>query len=184
MFYLLKKKRETQIELKTENELNALRLKHLLEDERTQNEPIDEINLSEMEINLNDCRVITIECGLFDSISQTLTHIDLKSNSLKSLSPDLFKNLNQLTYLNLSFNKLNSLDKNIFVGLVNLKELNMSCNDLKILTRHSTLFHGLKNLQILNLGKYKFIYFSFSSSLLSFLSLFRCLFALILVSLR
>ena len=95
--------------------------------------------------------------SLLDSTS--LQVLELKSNQLNKLSPqvfaDLFAGLSNLETLNLNRNRLGELSAGSLSGLRNLQNLDLAYNKLNRLSdeRLGALFAGLSDLRTLDLRR-------------------------------
>jgi Leucine-rich repeat (LRR) protein len=89
----------------------------------------------------------------FDHVSNTLDKLDLSSNQIESLGPDIFKsNLRNLKELLLINNRMRSVDPGTFAFLYNLRELGLESNpDLGSIDL-SKLTINLTKLDISNIG--------------------------------
>ncbi|XP_052780713.1 leucine-rich repeat neuronal protein 1-like [Mya arenaria] len=79
-----------------------------------------------------------------------LKYLNLKRNSLKTLSSDTFNKLDNLLTLDLSFNDLENISSESFLGVKNLKSLDLSHNHLKTVT--SLCFSSMYELRELDLS--------------------------------
>ena len=86
----------------------------------------------------NDCAMVTI------AQLETITNLDLNSQSIASLQSGDFAGLSALTALDLRNNDLTGLDANIFAGLSALTSLDLGGNDLTELD--ADIFAGLSAL--------------------------------------
>lgn len=85
------------------------------------------------------------------AVDQSRTYLDLSNLHLASLEGlDHIPNIASATALDLDSNQLQQIQPQIFVGLQNLQKLYLSINQLQQL--HPQAFVGLQNLQVLYLG--------------------------------
>ncbi|CAF1669645.1 unnamed protein product, partial [Adineta ricciae] len=125
---------------------------------------------------LSHLETLSLSQNQFTSLKQTdismLRSLDLSSNGLQYIDPNIFPSLEKLylqnnelnslqltflfglkhlTELNLDFNRLTFLPEKIFQANIDLQDLSFQGNDLNYLTNYS--FFGLSNLQHLNLAR-------------------------------
>ena len=112
-------------------------------------------NLSEIK---SSCTILNLAYDDLRSLSpdifrglNNLQKLRLQNNGLSSLPPNIFRDLNNLQELSILFNNLSSLPPNIFRDLNNLQELNLSVNNLSSIPPDT--FRGLNNLQKLYLDR-------------------------------
>lgn len=125
------------------------------------------------DLNFSNGQLTTIAPGAFTSMSATLQILDLKSNSIYSISRNAFEllenlklldisnnrigkvnflmnDLKQLTTLNISRNGLNKIFRNTFENITSLNQLDLSHNFITEIEPNT--FIGLKNLEKLQIN--------------------------------
>ena len=100
--------------------------------------------------NVLNCLIRTVNAKHFKG-SNSLEHLDLDQNEIKSIDGDSFKDLIKLEMLGLSFNKIKTIAPNIFQSLGNLQQLRIGENQIKFLDEKC--FDKLTKLEHIELGK-------------------------------
>ena len=103
---------------------------------------------------LTSIGITAIQSGAFSDLSDTLEHLYLNDNELKTLPEDSFDGLGQLMALYLGKNNLKTLPDDIFNDLPHLRLLFLGSNGLK--TLKTAWFRHLTNLQYIDLRKNEF----------------------------
>ncbi|XP_070361088.1 relaxin receptor 1 isoform X12 [Equus asinus] len=83
-----------------------------------------------------------------------LTVLDLGSNKIENLSPNVFKDLKELSQLNLSYNPIQKIQENQFDHLVKLKSL--SLEGIEISNIQQRMFRPLMNLSHIYFKKFQY----------------------------
>lgn len=94
---------------------------------------------------LNSCDILEIENFKFQGF-KCLRDLELKQNSICTLSPQAFHNLPFLEILDISYNSIRDLPDNIFSQLSSLKSLNLSYNPISVMKKEALNgLHCLEN---------------------------------------
>ena len=113
---------------------------------------VEEIDLSNNDLKAVDkdlFRICHDEYCVIQPFNQ-LQHLDLSSNQIETLHPQLFSKLAKLEYLSLANNLLKSLEPPVFHELVSLSFLYLQYNQLS--TFNTTLFSNLFELEWISLN--------------------------------
>ena len=78
-----------------------------------------------------------------------LEHLDIESNEIAELKPNVFRGMTRLQVLNVSANSLRFLEVNTFMPLIHLNKLDLSFNKLAEI---KAVFGGLCELEVLSLS--------------------------------
>lgn len=105
------------------------------------------------ELTIESSMLSLFRSGTFDKIGKRLKKLNLRSNIIKSLDPNLFKQVTTLEELDLSKNKIVNLTKPTFDSLTELKSLLLHGN--QIVNIEDGLFENLQKLTVLNLANNK-----------------------------
>ncbi|XP_053677674.1 P-granule-associated novel protein 1-like [Anopheles nili] len=107
---------------------------------------------SVVQLDLTELQIGTIEPGAFDN-GQFVRELQLSSNDVEWLMPNVFYGLPALELLLMNENKLRSLPRSAFQTTRNLTVLSMANNSLEYI--EDGTFEATKKLQELNLGSNK-----------------------------
>uniref|UniRef100_A0A8D2LFB1 Leucine rich repeats and immunoglobulin like domains 3 n=1 Tax=Varanus komodoensis TaxID=61221 RepID=A0A8D2LFB1_VARKO len=99
-------------------------------------------------LHINNNRIISLEPGTFDNLSNTLQVLRLNRNRISAIPQKMFK-LPHLQHLEMNRNKIRKIDGLTFQGLPSLKSLRIQRNGLARLMDGA--FWGLSNMEILQL---------------------------------
>ncbi|KAE9554564.1 hypothetical protein FO519_002203 [Halicephalobus sp. NKZ332] len=105
------------------------------------------------ELTIESSMLSVFRPGSFDKIGQRLKKLNLRSNIIKSVDPNLFKEITAVEELDLSKNKISNLTKEIFSPLSELRVLLLDGNQISNID--NGIFESLSNLKTLNLANNK-----------------------------
>ncbi|GFQ66391.1 hypothetical protein TNCT_671951 [Trichonephila clavata] len=127
------------IEDETFNKMHSLRILDLSYNKIT-TLPNDVFSGTKLErLNLSHNYLTVIPMAAFAEVKNSLKFIDISSNRLTSLLPEIFSTPNKIQALNLSSNQVTKLHEMSFKGLSHLFELDLSHNELKSTFKESSL---------------------------------------------
>ena len=89
-------------------------------------------NMSDLkELNLKANRLRTIPIDAFNSISKSLTRLQLESNKLAPITAGVFTNMLKLEYLHLGWNLMSNMASSSFINMSKLETLYLNHNFLR-----------------------------------------------------
>ena len=99
----------------------------------------DDIDSNYLSVGLDELTRLDLSYNDFNYLSpsffiqlkkNSLSHLYLNNNGLKTMEPFAFESLSSLRYLNLAANSLETIDSNVFYNLINLTQLILHSNRL------------------------------------------------------
>ena len=99
----------------------------------------DDIDYNYLSVGLDELTRLDLSYNDFNYLSpsffiqlkkNSLSHLYLNNNGLKTMEPFAFESLSSLRYLNLAANSLETIDSNVFYNLINLTQLILHSNRL------------------------------------------------------
>jgi Leucine-rich repeat (LRR) protein len=102
-------------------------------------------------LNLAHNNISQIARGFFDPIRSSLTHLELHQNRLRTVSRDLFGDMNHLLWLDLSNNDIQLIDSDSFFNNKNMQILLLDGNELTEI--HHDVLGRASNLRVANFSR-------------------------------